>query len=58
MEPRIKQLLSSDRFCIGNICFYWPRFGHYISVHARDGGSVHLLTIDEAINLVTQLSNT
>ena len=51
------KLLSQERFCINSICFYWPLFGHYISVSKRDGGSTHLLTIEEAHLLLTSLIN-
>ena len=51
------KLLAQERFSIHNIQFYWPMFGSFISVSKRDGGSTHLLTIEEVHTLVNSLIN-
>jgi hypothetical protein len=54
---RINSLTSSERFNIHSVRFYWPLFGHYVSVSRRDGSATHLLTIEEAHHLLASLIN-
>ena len=55
MEPVATPIQLSERFKLHNITFYWPMFGHFISVSSQDGSSTKLLTIDEAYTLIQQL---